>query len=126
MYTKCNLSNAMKNLYMKLICNKTCVLFKSGVRSVFVRCKSNHCWDRHLRPFIRHSNEPMWPIVGTKSQIPLSKILLDTHAVCLMADESEFCQPHGQKLQSLQLAINVVTMVVIIELIINHDSKFTV
>lgn len=27
MYTKCNLSNAMKNLYMKLICNKTCVLF---------------------------------------------------------------------------------------------------
>lgn len=36
MYTKCNLSNAMKNLYMKLICNKTCVLFKWDVHCVFV------------------------------------------------------------------------------------------
>lgn len=37
MYTKCNLSNAMKNLYMKLICNKTCVLFKQRVPCGFVR-----------------------------------------------------------------------------------------
>lgn len=32
MYTKCNLSNAMKNLYMKLICNKNlCAFYMNAV-----------------------------------------------------------------------------------------------
>lgn len=40
MYTKCNLSNAMKNLYMKLICNKNLCAFY--MNSALFTCVSVH------------------------------------------------------------------------------------
>lgn len=44
MYTKCNLSNAMKNLYMKLICNKNLCAFY--MNSDFFTRVSSHDHDQ--------------------------------------------------------------------------------
>lgn len=56
MYTKCNLSNAMKNLYMKLICNKNLCAFY--MNSAFFTRVSSHGLDQlHISCSISEVNE---------------------------------------------------------------------